>query len=167
MTEPKGKLIKLAMKRRLDGWTLFNRLNPDPRLKLEPWGYDPDMDWFTMRVKFCDKDYLGEPIPIDSEEDGLEAIYYAFKWDNERFSNKWMRRFPSYEIRINASSSKHTASIKIGDRKWTRINPKLARLVINHPGIKVTHSNREAYISDCNYVDWFALEFDHDYFEED
>ena len=165
MTEPKGKLIKSAMKRRLDGWTLFNRLNPDPRLKLEPWGYDVDMDWLTMRVKFCDKDYLGEPIPIDSEEDGLEAIYYAFKLDNERFSENWMHRFPEYEIRINALNDRHYASIRING-KWTRINPQLARLVINHPGIKVIHSNREAYISDCKYVDWFELGFDLDYFEE-
>ena len=165
MTESKGKLIKLAMERRLDGWTLFNRLNPDPRLKLEPWGYDDDMDWLTMRVKFCDKDYLGEPIPIDSEEDGLEAIYYAFKWDNERFSENWMHRFPEYEIRINALNDRHYASIRING-KWTRINPHMARRIINHPGIKVIHSNREAYISDCKYVDWFELGFDLDYFEE-
>ena len=165
MTEPKGKLIKLAMERRLDGWTLFNRLNPDPRLKLQHWGYDVDNDWLTMRVKFCDKEYLGEPIPIDSEEDGLEAIYYAFKWDNERFSDNWMHRFPEYEIRINTLNDKHTASIRING-KWTRINPNLARRIINHPGIKVKHSNREAYISDCKYVDWFELGFDLDYFEE-
>ena len=166
MSEPKGKLIKSVMKRRLDGWTLFNRLNPDPRLKLEPWGYDPKMDWMTMRVKFCDKDYLGEPMPIDSEEDGLEAVYYAHKFSNHRFSNRSMDKYPKYEIRINALNSKHTASIKIDDQKWTRINPKLALLIINHPGIKVTHSNREAYISDCKYVDWFELGFDLDYFEE-
>ena len=166
MTEPKGKLIKSAMKRRLDGWILFNRLNPDPRLKLYPWRYDADMDWLTMRVKFCDKDYLGEPIPIDSKADGVEAVYYAHKFSNHRFSNRNMDIYPTYEVRINALKDKHTASLKIDDQKWTRINPNLARLIIEHPGIKVKHSNREAYISDCKYIDWFELGFDLDYFEE-
>ena len=165
MTFPTKEMIRKSLKRRLDGWRLFNRLNPDGRLTLSVWNYDHELDQHNMRVKFCDKEYLGEPIPIDSEEDGLEAIYYAFKWDNERFSDNWMHRFPEYEIRINTLNDKHTASIRING-KWTRINPNLARRIINHPGIKVKHSNREAYISDCKYVDWFELGFDLDYFEE-
>ena len=38
-----------------------------------------------------------------------------------------------------------------------------------HSNVKsvVKNSNREAYISDCKYVDWFELGFDLDYFEED
>ena len=85
---------------------------------------------------------------------------------NELYRNPILRDFPTYEIRINALNSKHMASIKIDNQNWTRINPDLARLIIEHPGIKVKHSNREAYISDCKYVDWFELGFDLDYFEE-
>lgn len=166
MTFPTKETIRKSLKRRVDGWTLFNRLNPDKRLTLAIWNYDSELDQHNMRVKFCDKDYLGEPIPIDSKEDGVEAVYYAHKFSNHRFSNRNMDIYPTYEIRIDALKDKHTASLKIDDQKWTRINPKLARLIIEHPGIKVKHSNREAYISDCKYYDWFALEFDHDYFEE-
>ena len=159
-------IIKELVKKRALGWDTFNKLNPDGRVELRPWGYDKEMQCLTMRVYFCDKP-LGEPIPIDSEEDGLEAVYYAHKLSNHRFSNRSMDKYPTYEVRINALNAKHTASIKVDDQKWKRISPKLARLIINHLGIKVTYSNREAYISDCKYYDWFALKFDHDYFEED
>lgn len=166
MTFPTKETIRKSLKRRLYGWMLFNRLNPDKRLTLSVWNYNHELDWHEMRVKFCDKDYLGEPIPIDSREDGVEAVYYAHKFKNDLYRNPILRDFPTYEIRINALNAKHTASIKIDDQKWTRINPNLARLIIEHPGIKVKHSNREAYISDCKYVDWFELGFDLDYFEE-
>ena len=167
MTFPTKETIRKSLKRRLYGWMLFNRLNPDKRLTLSVWNYNHELDWHEMRVKFCDKDYLGEPIPIDSRADGVEAVYYAHKFKNDLYHNPVLRDFPKYEIRINALNAKHTASIKIDDQNWTRINPNLARLIIEHPGIKVKHSNREAYISDCKYVDWFELGFDLDYFEED
>ena len=166
MTFPTKEMIRKSLKRRLDGWMLFNRLNPDKRLTLSVWNYSHELDQHEMRVKFCDKDYLGEPIPIDSREDGVEAVYYAHKFSNHRFSNRNTDIYPTDEIRTNALNAKPTASSKIDDQNWTRINPNLARLIIEHPGIKVKHSNREAYISDCKYVDWFELGFDLDYFEE-
>lgn len=50
------------------------------------------------------------------------------------------------------------------NNQWKRISHKLALSILNSDAIRVRHSNREAYISDMKYIDWFDLVFDEEYF---
>lgn len=155
-----------ASKRSKEGLKLFERLKADGRLTLQHVGYDYNMDWHNFQLLFCGREPKGEPFPIDSKMDGLGAVYYAHKYSNQRFSNRDMDKYPVYEIRINTLNKLHTATIKIDDGPWKRINPRLAEMIIDDEAIKVSDSNREAFMTNSNYVDWFRLVFDIDYFEE-
>ena len=157
-------LIKELVKKRALGWDVFNKLNPDDRVELRPWGYDKEMQWLTMRVYFCDKP-LGEPLPIESEDCGIQAIYYAHKWVQEQFSSRYHHDIPSYELRINTLNDKAHATLLINNQ-WKRISHKLALSILNSDAIRVRHSNCEACISDTKYIDWFDLVFDEDYLME-
>ena len=157
-------LTKELVKKRALGWDTFNKLNPDGRVELRPWGYDKEMQWLTMRVYFCDKP-LGEPLPIESEDCGIQAIYYAHKWVQEQFSSRYHHDIPEYELRINTIGKKPIATLLINNQ-WKRISYKLAQELLSSHAIRVRHSNCEACISDTKYIDWFDLVFDEDYLME-
>ena len=155
-------LIKELVKKRALGWDTFNKLNPDGRVELRPWGYDKETQRLTMQMYFCDKP-RGEPLPIESEDCGIQAIYYAHKWVQEQFSSRYHHDIPSYELRINSLNDKAHATLLVNN-KWKRISHKLALSILNSDAIRVRHSNCEAYISDMKYIDWFDLVFDEEYF---
>lgn len=157
---------KEASKRSKEGLKLFERLKADGRLTLQHVGYDHNMDWHNFQLLFCGREPKGEPFPIDSKMDGLGAVYYAHKAKNTIYASEKLHSFPVYEIRINTLNKLHTAMIKINNGPWKRINPRLAEMIIDDEAIKVSDSNREAFMTNSNYVDWFRLVFNIDYFEE-
>lgn len=144
----------------------FCRLNPDKRLTLAHWGVSDHTNWCTIRIKFCGKQYFRPVIHLEEKDElAIDLIYFAHYMNQKRFLSSDVKLMPTYEVRLNTlAKDKLTASLRV-DGTWKRIPFKLGQLLVSYAGLIVSDSNREAYMSDMSYVDWFQLSWNHEYYE--
>lgn len=147
---------------------LFDRLNHDSRFNIKPWGYNFEFKLPEVAITFCDNPVV-KNLMIEREEDGIELYLISFIESFKRHDSNWKNKTPIIELRINTTGDYATASICINaltlaTPKWVRFPSKNARQLVEHKALKVVNSNREAYISDSKYIDYFELRINQEWF---
>lgn len=143
----------------------FYRLNPDARLTLHSSGVSELTGWCNVRVKFCSKKYFKPVIALEEKPElAIDLIYFAHYMNNSRYSNQFLLGMPSYELRIDTTKDKPWATLRLNG-EWKRIPFKLARVMLEYQGLEIAESNREAYISNIAYTDWFRFKWNHEHYE--
>lgn len=156
--------IRELIKQRQGIYDDFNRLNPDGRLTLSSYGVSKETGWCTIRGYFCLNKRFKPVFHLeDKPELAIDLVYFMHYMKNERISRKYDNP-PSYEVRINTLNKTKTGSVRInGD--WKRIPFKLAQLMVEYRGLTIVESNREAYVSNSEYIDWFRFNWNEEYYE--